>query len=125
MKSGLHGHRAALSGGEQPVPERPASQPAVHRHAADPSRYRPRPGQRPFLDVIDWGAGIAPDIVDFIFDPFFTTTPKGTGLGLYIAKELCEGNGATLEYQAGEGKVGSGFRVTFARPEDCLEFGTV
>ncbi|OGI39576.1 MAG: hypothetical protein A2V91_03605, partial [Candidatus Muproteobacteria bacterium RBG_16_64_10] len=83
------------------------------------------PEQRPYLDVIDWGAGIAPDIVDFIFDPFFTTTPKGTGLGLYIAKELCEGNGATLEYHAGEGKVGSRFRVTFARPEDCLEFGTV
>jgi two-component system sensor histidine kinase PilS (NtrC family) len=83
------------------------------------------PEQRPYLDVIDWGAGVAPDIVDFIFDPFFTTTPKGTGLGLYIAKEMCEGNGATLEYHAGEGKVGSRFRVTFARPEDCLEFGTV
>ncbi len=83
------------------------------------------PEQRPYLDVIDWGAGVAPDIVDFIFDPFFTTTPKGTGLGLYIAKELCEGNGAALEYHAGEGKVGSRFRVTFARPEDCLEFGAV
>ena len=83
------------------------------------------PEQRPYLDVIDWGAGVAPDIVDFIFDPFFTTTPKGTGLGLYIAKELCEGNGAALGYHAGEGKVGSRFRVTFARPEDCLEFGAV
>lgn len=82
------------------------------------------PEQRPYLDVIDWGTGIAQDIVDFIFDPFFTTTPKGTGLGLYIARELCEGNGATLEYHPGEGKVGSRFRITFARPEDCLEVST-
>ncbi|HLD14629.1 MAG TPA: HAMP domain-containing sensor histidine kinase, partial [Burkholderiales bacterium] len=80
--------------------------------------------QRPTLDVIDWGTGVAPDIVDFIFDPFFTTTPKGTGLGLYIARELCEGNGATLDYHPGEGKIGCRFHVTFTRPENCLETGT-
>ncbi len=80
--------------------------------------------QHPYLDVIDWGTGVAPEIVDFIFDPFFTTTPKGTGLGLYIARELCEGNGATLDYHPGEGKVGSRFRVIFSRPEDCLEAET-
>lgn len=72
---------------------------------------------RPFLDVIDWGSGIPPEIVDNIFDPFFTTTPKGTGLGLYIARELCEGNGARLDYHSGEG-VGSRFRVTFAKADD-------
>jgi two-component system sensor histidine kinase PilS (NtrC family) len=80
---------------------------------------------RPMLDVIDWGAGVNPDIVDNIFDPFFTTTPKGTGLGLYIARELCEGNGATLNYHPGEGGVGSRFRVTFLRAEDCAELGTL
>jgi len=80
--------------------------------------------QRPYLDVIDWGKGVAPEIVDFIFDPFFTTTPKGTGLGLYIARELCEGNGATLDYHPGEGKVGSRFRITLARAEDCPETPT-
>ena len=80
--------------------------------------------QRPTLDVIDWGTGVAPDIVDFIFDPFFTTTPKGTGLGLYIARELCEGNGATLDYHPGEGKIGCRFHVTFTRPENCVETGT-
>jgi two-component system sensor histidine kinase PilS (NtrC family) len=63
--------------------------------------------------------------VDNIFDPFFTTTPKGTGLGLYIARELCEGNGATLNYHAGEGGVGSRFRITFLRAEDCAELGTL
>jgi len=76
---------------------------------------------RPYLDVIDWGKGVAPEIVDFIFDPFFTTTPKGTGLGLYIARELCEGNGAALDYHPGEGGVGSRFRITLARVDDCPE----
>lgn len=80
---------------------------------------------RPMLDVIDWGAGVNPDIADNIFDPFFTTTPKGTGLGLYIARELCEGNGAALNYHPGEGGVGSRFRVTFLRAEDCAELGTL
>jgi two-component system sensor histidine kinase PilS (NtrC family) len=80
---------------------------------------------RPMLDVIDWGSGVNPDIADNIFDPFFTTTPKGTGLGLYIARELCEGNGATLNYYPGEGGVGSRFRVTFLRAEDCAELGTL
>lgn len=76
----------------------------------------------PFLDVIDWGTGVAPDIVDNIFDPFFTTTPKGTGLGLYIARELCEGNGGRLEHHPGEG-VGARFRVTFSKAQECAEYG--
>lgn len=80
---------------------------------------------RPVLDVIDWGTGINPDIADNIFDPFFTTTPKGTGLGLYIARELCEGNGASLNYHPGEGGLGCRFRITFVRAEDCAELGTL
>jgi len=76
---------------------------------------------RPWLDVIDWGSGVPPEIVENIFDPFFTTTPKGTGLGLYIARELCEGNGGKLEYFPGENRVGTRFRVTFARAEECAE----
>jgi two-component system sensor histidine kinase PilS (NtrC family) len=75
----------------------------------------------PFLDVIDWGSGVPPEIVDHIFDPFFTTTPKGTGLGLYIARELCEGNGGRLEYFPGDGGVGSRFRATLARGEECAD----
>ncbi len=75
---------------------------------------------RPYLDVIDWGEGIPKDIADSIFDPFFTTTPKGTGLGLYIARELCEANSARLDYYPGEG-MGSRFRIGFVRAEDCLD----
>jgi two-component system sensor histidine kinase PilS (NtrC family) len=80
------------------------------------------PEHRPFLDVVDWGSGVPPEIVDNIFDPFFTTTPKGTGLGLYIARELCEGNGARLDYHPGDG-IGSRFRVTFMRAEECDGLG--
>lgn len=80
--------------------------------------------KRPFLDVIDWGTGVPLDIADSIFEPFFTTTPKGTGLGLYIARELCEANGARLDYHPGEGK-GSRFRVTFTRAEDCADSKTI
>jgi two-component system, NtrC family, sensor histidine kinase PilS len=79
------------------------------------------PEGRPILDVIDWGKGVPPEIVDNIFDPFFTTTPKGTGLGLYIARELCEGNGASLDYYPGDGGIGSRFRVAFARAEECSQ----
>lgn len=78
---------------------------------------------RPVLDVIDWGSGVPPAIVDSIFDPFFTTTPKGTGLGLYIARELCEGNGALIDYFPGDGGVGSRFRITLTRAEEGSETG--
>lgn len=78
---------------------------------------------RPYLDVIDWGTGVPPAIVENIFDPFFTTSPKGTGLGLYIAKEFCEGNGASLDYHPGEGGVGTRFRITMGRIEDGAEVG--
>lgn len=76
---------------------------------------------RPYLDVIDWGTGVPPAIADNIFDPFFTTTPKGTGLGLYIAKELSEGNGASIDYYPGDGGVGSRFRIAMLRAEEGSE----
>ncbi|KAF0190764.1 MAG: two-component system NtrC family sensor histidine kinase PilS [Gammaproteobacteria bacterium] len=69
----------------------------------------------PFLAVIDNGQGIAPDIVEHMFEPFFTTRSSGTGLGLYIARELCEANQARLSYAAAKSG-GSCFRVTFADP---------
>jgi two-component system sensor histidine kinase PilS (NtrC family) len=78
---------------------------------------------RPFLDVIDWGTGVPEENRDKIFEPFFTTTPRGTGLGLYIARELCEGNGATLDYYTGPGGVGSRFQIVFVRAEECSELG--
>ena len=49
------------------------------------------------LHVIDDGSGVSEDQREQIFEPFFTTHSRGTGLGLYIARELCEANGARLE----------------------------
>jgi two-component system sensor histidine kinase PilS (NtrC family) len=50
------------------------------------------------LDVVDDGPGVAPEARTQLFEPFFTTAAGGTGLGLYIAREVCEANGATLDY---------------------------
>ncbi|MCO7225308.1 nitrogen regulation protein NR(II) [Pleionea sp. CnH1-48] len=69
---------------------------------------------RCFLEIIDKGEGIEPEKAEKIFEPFFTTSPTGTGLGLYISKELCEANRASLDYIPVPSG-GSCFRVTFAR----------
>ncbi len=50
------------------------------------------------LDVVDDGPGVAPALRNQLFEPFFTTDGSGTGLGLYIAREVCEANEATLEF---------------------------
>ena len=68
----------------------------------------------PLVEVIDRGPGIPARVADSIFDPFFTTHEHGTGLGLYLARQLCEANQATLEYVAVAGG-GSCFRISLAR----------
>ena len=68
--------------------------------------------RHPYMDIIDNGDGITPEVVQQIFDPFFTTSSAGTGLGLYITKEMVESNRAKIRYiplPSG----GSCFRVTF------------
>jgi two-component system, NtrC family, sensor histidine kinase PilS len=67
----------------------------------------------PYLDVVDNGPGIDDDVAQQIFEPFFTTSPNGTGMGLYISRELCMGNQARLNYLRNPGG-GSRFRITFA-----------
>lgn len=74
--------------------------------------------ERVMLEVLDDGSGISVNNRNRLFEPFFTTAEQGTGLGLYIARELCEANGAWLEYHdqeggAGERKSGACFRITF------------
>jgi len=64
------------------------------------------------IEVIDDGAGIEPAKVAEIFNPFYTTSSTGTGLGLYIARELAETNGILLEYSARQPH-GSCFRLFF------------
>ena len=71
---------------------------------------------KPYLDVIDHGKGITPEQSLNIFEPFYTTESTGVGLGLYIARELCEGNQARLDYIRMPDAEGGGscFRITFA-----------
>lgn len=70
---------------------------------------------RPYLEVLDQGHGVNPQTVDKIFEPFYTDKSGGTGLGLYISRELCELNRATIVYQARDGG-GSIFRIIFSDP---------
>ncbi|OWW22716.1 sensor histidine kinase [Noviherbaspirillum denitrificans] len=51
------------------------------------------------LHVQDDGPAITPEVRAHLFEPFYTTSSKGTGLGLYVARELCLNNGAMLDYE--------------------------
>ena len=62
----------------------------------------------------DFGDGIAEVDVENVFEPFFTTHAEGTDLGLYIARELCESNQATLAVIPSQ--IGALFRLQFADP---------
>lgn len=68
------------------------------------------------IEVIDWGRGVAEEHKDKIFEPFFTTESSGAGLGLYIARELCEAVRASIYYCRSQDKR-SCFRVEFAHAE--------
>ncbi len=73
----------------------------------------------PTIDVLDRGPGISEGAQAQLFRPFFTTSEHGTGLGLYIARELCHANEATLEYVSVAGG-GSCFRITLPGPNALL-----
>ena len=76
-------------------------------------------GGMPTISVLDRGPGIPEAVAAQLFRPFFTTSESGTGLGLYIAQELCRANEATLEYipvPAG----GACFRITLLQQGDPL-----
>lgn len=67
---------------------------------------------KPYLDVIDFGAGVDEDLIANLFEPFYTTETTGTGLGLYLSKELCEANNASISYFRTDAG-GSCFRILF------------
>ncbi|MFL6676465.1 MAG: sensor histidine kinase [Massilia sp.] len=75
------------------------------------------------LHVQDDGAAITPEVRAHLFEPFYTTSSKGTGLGLYLARELCLNNEAMLDYEYRFDKIGPGprsasgrFVISFAQP---------
>jgi two-component system sensor histidine kinase PilS (NtrC family) len=71
---------------------------------------------RPLLEVLDRGPGISAKDAERIFEPFFTAGRGGTGLGLFIARELAQCNRALLLYEP-RPEGGSVFRVVFADPQ--------
>lgn len=74
----------------------------------------------PVLHVIDDGLGIDEKTEEHLFEPFHTTEATGTGLGLYISKELCEANQAQLIYKrTKQGK--SCFSIHFAHPDRNID----
>jgi two-component system, NtrC family, sensor histidine kinase PilS len=69
-----------------------------------------------WLDVIDDGPGVDARDEEQIFEPFYTTENSGTGLGLFICKELCEANQSQLFFQrTADGR--SAFRLNFGHPD--------
>jgi two-component system sensor histidine kinase PilS (NtrC family) len=79
-------------------------------------RYgRLKPAARPFLEVADRGPGVRPEDAERIFEPFFSGQHQGSGLGLFLARELAQTSGATLLYEARPAG-GSIFRLVFADP---------
>jgi two-component system sensor histidine kinase PilS (NtrC family) len=79
-------------------------------------RYgRLKPAARPFLEVADRGPGVRPEDTERIFEPFFSGQHQGSGLGLFLARELAQTSGATLLYEPRPAG-GSIFRLVFADP---------
>ena len=75
--------------------------------------------QQPFIKVIDFGDGISHENLAHLFEPFFTTENTGSGLGLYICKELCESNQALISYEhTHEGL--SCFHIHLAHPDKIM-----
>ncbi len=64
------------------------------------------------LTVTDDGPGIAPDVRERMYDPFYTTKGpgRGTGLGLWVAREITHAAGGTLACTTAPGR-GTSFRV--------------
>jgi two-component system sensor histidine kinase PilS (NtrC family) len=86
-------------------------------HGGSPAQIQVRAAtgegaDRAVLEVRDAGPGIDDETAQEMFAPFFTTRPGGTGLGLYIARELAETNGIRLQYERLRPH-GSCFRLTF------------
>jgi two-component system sensor histidine kinase PilS (NtrC family) len=90
---------------------RPGSVEVVVEHAGDDDG-------RARLWVFDDGPGVAPDARGALFEPFFTTHARGTGLGLYIAREFCIANRSDLGFGSQrqlDGSSRDGFMLRFAR----------
>lgn len=75
----------------------------------------------PVVDILDKGPGVPEADREKLFEPFFTTSGDGSGLGLYIARQLCEINYATLKYQTQDQNEPGCFRISFAHSGKIME----
>jgi len=94
----------------------------AHRHASDVPgaiflRLAVVDDSRALLTVASNSPPISPEVERHLFEPFFSTRSRGTGLGLYICRELCERYGASIEYRArpGAARLRNEFRVLMLR----------
>ncbi|MFK7795615.1 MAG: PAS domain-containing sensor histidine kinase [Gammaproteobacteria bacterium] len=78
--------------------------------------YTDKSSNTSYLDIIDTGPGISPIEQEKLFEPFYTTSTTGTGLGLYISRELCLSYGGDLIY-INTAETGSCFRIRFAQKQ--------
>lgn len=69
-------------------------------------RLDSRDETRVYLCVASDGPRIPPDVERYLFEPFFSTRSRGTGLGLYICRELCERYGASIDYRLRQSSAG-------------------
>lgn len=94
------------------------------RHGGEDVRITIRFGidehtELPWMRIIDNGIGITKEAEANLFEPFHTTSRQGTGLGLFVCRELCEGNQARLDYEAQD--QGAQFIITFAHPDRVFQ----
>lgn len=93
----------------------------AHRHAdAGPGAIRVRVQRQDgglVLVVRSAGAPVPPEIERHLFEPFFSTRSRGSGLGLYICRELCERHGASIEYRRAPDAAANEFSVRLRTPE--------
>jgi two-component system sensor histidine kinase PilS (NtrC family) len=92
----------------------------THGASSSPSAVELRFGRlggngRPYMEVADRGPGIDVPDVERVFEPFYSKSDKGTGLGLFLARELAQTNGATLLFEPRSGG-GSLFRLVVSDP---------
>ncbi len=71
---------------------------------------------RAFIDVTDAGPGVSAEAQAHLFEPFFTTEKTGTGLGLYISRELAQCNRARLDFLPAAGETTGRFRLSVGTP---------
>lgn len=77
-------------------------------------------GENAVIEVSDNGPGMSQEIQDNIFDPFITTKSIGTGLGLYLVREIVQNHGGEIVIQSKEGE-GASVRVVLPPKQEATE----